>query len=95
MLDEGLGAEGLTDRIMAGFAYSTIGEMEPSYGPCTVEGPDGLRARMLRAVTLLGKEDAYRVIEEQGRLEVRCDFCAEKLQFGREDVSAALDSFEA
>ena len=95
MLDEGLGAEGLADRIMAGFPFSTIGEMEPQYGPCTVEGPDGLRERMLRAVTLLGKEDAYQVIKEQGRLEVRCDFCAEALHFGREDVSAALDSFEA
>merc|ERR1719380_267065 len=75
MLDEGLGVDGITDRLMAGFPYRSTGE-------------GGLRERMLRAVTLLGEEDAYQVIEEQGQLEVRCDFCAEKLQFGRDEVAS-------
>ena len=94
MLDEGLGVDGITDRLMAGFPYRTTGELEPRYGPCTIEGEGGLRERMLRAVTLLGEEDAYQVIEEQGQLEVRCDFCAEKLQFGRDEVASALDTHE-
>ena len=60
-------------------------ETEPTYGPC---GRAHLRERMLRAVALLGREEVEDIVEEQGHVEVTCEFCRECIQFGTSSMRA-------
>ncbi|CAI5464343.1 unnamed protein product [Closterium sp. Yama58-4] len=59
----------------------------PTFGPC---GLEDLKPRMLRAVESLGAEDVKKLIEERGTVEVRCEFCAEKVVFTEEDLHDLL-----
>lgn len=91
MLEDGLTVDGITRKILAG------GVLEPSpgdqllvprYGPCE---PEDLRDRMRRAVASLGRGEIEDILREQdGKVEVRCDFCGDVAVFGREDLEAAL-----
>lgn len=45
------------------------------------------REKMQQAVTLLGEEDAKQLLNEQGLIDVRCDFCNSHYQFDAIDVT--------
>lgn len=45
------------------------------------------RERVIDTINLLGKEDAYKLVEEQGKIEVACEFCNERYHFDEKDVS--------
>ncbi|CAI5464520.1 unnamed protein product [Closterium sp. Yama58-4] len=64
-----------------------IDPIVPTFGPC---GLEDLKPRMLRAVESLGAEDVKKLIEERGTVEVRCEFCAEKVDFTEEDLHDLL-----
>eukprot|EP00468_Gymnochlora_sp_CCMP2014_P008581 CAMPEP_0167749186 /NCGR_PEP_ID=MMETSP0110_2-20121227/5259_1 /TAXON_ID=629695 /ORGANISM="Gymnochlora sp., Strain CCMP2014" /LENGTH=285 /DNA_ID=CAMNT_0007634295 /DNA_START=355 /DNA_END=1212 /DNA_ORIENTATION=+ len=67
--------------------------LEPKYGPC--ETTD-LEERMKRAIAALGKDDAVKLLDENdGMIEIRCDFCAHTKQFGREEVEKMLEETQA
>lgn len=42
--------------------------------------------KMKQAVKMLGKDDAKQLLEEQGNIEICCDFCNKKYQFDAIDV---------
>lgn len=64
-----------------------LGEMVPRYGPCDEEE---LRGRMKRAVATLGETEVRSIIEEQGFLEVTCEFCKTSLKMGEGDVAEIM-----
>ncbi|MFW5451745.1 MAG: Hsp33 family molecular chaperone HslO [Methylophagaceae bacterium] len=44
------------------------------------------RERVADTINLLGKQDAVALLEEQGNIEVACEFCNEHYQFSEEDI---------
>lgn len=95
-LEDGLTPEELAMKLMAGYVLGgNPGDMEaqledaarltPTYGPCEQEGPNGLKARMRRAVASLGNEEIESIIKERGCVEVYCHYCSETVQFHWED----------
>lgn len=57
------------------------------YGPCE---PQDLQDRMKQAVALLGADEVRSIMEEQGKIEVTCDFCRQTYQFAEDEVLAYL-----
>ena len=49
------------------------------------------RTRLERALISLGPKELRQMIEEDGRAEVRCQFCNKVYQFSREELQALLD----
>ncbi len=49
---------------------------------------------MKRAVALLGEADVRDLIETEGKIEVRCEFCAETYQFREEEILEALQEMK-
>ena len=60
--------------------------MTPRYGPCE---PAELRARMARAVASLGQNEVRKIVEEQGKVEVTCEFCKETIELREHELTAA------
>ncbi|KAH7427638.1 hypothetical protein KP509_10G052800 [Ceratopteris richardii] len=86
---EALYAHEILEAILHGIGIGDILSVSyPKYGPCDISG---LKQRMLRAVTLLGPTDVKQLLEEQGHVEVRCEFCAEVLRFGRNELDPILE----
>lgn len=45
---------------------------------------------MKSAVALLGEEEVRSIMREQGKIEVRCEFCAETYNFEESEVMAVI-----
>jgi len=45
------------------------------------------RERVSETISLLGKDDAFNLLEEQGEIEVACEFCNEHYHFNKVDVA--------
>lgn len=84
MLQAGDTPQSITDRILDGIG--TAGQplaVTPKFGPCEA---DALKQRMKRAVASLGPAEVKAIIEEQGKIEVTCEFCNEAYRFTEEEV---------
>lgn len=46
--------------------------------------------RMIRAVASLGAVEVRGIVEEQGHVEVTCEFCNEQFQFSEAQIMAEL-----
>ena len=93
MLAEGLGPREVTARLLEGLGAGDEGfSLEPSYGPCDAEE---LRARMRRAVATLGEGEARAILEEQGRVEMTCEFCRVTHALDEAEVMAAVAAAQA
>lgn len=77
-------AEAILDGIGAGDYNDTI---IPRYGPCGVEE---LKPRMLRAVASMEPAEIREILDEQGAIEVKCEFCNELVQFKETDLQQVL-----
>eukprot|EP00191_Tetraselmis_sp_GSL018_P001905 CAMPEP_0177610480 /NCGR_PEP_ID=MMETSP0419_2-20121207/19805_1 /TAXON_ID=582737 /ORGANISM="Tetraselmis sp., Strain GSL018" /LENGTH=284 /DNA_ID=CAMNT_0019105795 /DNA_START=374 /DNA_END=1224 /DNA_ORIENTATION=- len=89
MLAEGRTCSDITDMLLRDIGASPGPDsLEPSYGPCDMED---LRQRMRRAVAALGESETGRILDEQGEIEITCDFCKETVVFSREDVMGMLE----
>lgn len=77
--------ESILEGIGMGEVYTFA---NPRFGPCDVLE---LKQRMLRAVACLGPSDLQKLLDEQGHVEVRCEFCAEVLRFGRSELQPILE----
>ena len=51
-----------------------------------------LRGRMMRALASMGKAEIEDIIEEQGKVEVTCEFCKDTIVFTEEELLTAKDS---
>ncbi len=45
---------------------------------------------MKQAVALLGADEVRSIMQEQGKIEVTCDFCRQTYQFKEDEVMAYL-----
>ena len=84
MLQAGLTPQDITEKILDGIG--TAGDplrVTPRFGPCDAED---LKGRMKRAVASLGPAEVRAIMEEQGKIEVTCEFCNEAYQFSEEEV---------
>ena len=50
-----------------------------------------LRVRMMRALASMGKEEIQSIIEEQGKVEVTCEFCKDAVTFTEAELLGAKD----
>jgi len=93
LLGAGASPADLTARVLAGLGTAPGAfSLTPTYGPC--ETAD-LRARMVRAVALLGEDEVRDIVATQGGLEVRCEFCRDVELFGEGEVLAAVEAARA
>jgi molecular chaperone Hsp33 len=84
MLSDGLDAAAITELLLAGLGVSPGAQTRvPSYGPCDAAD---LETRMRRAVVALGKTELQTIYEQEGRLQVTCEFCKISLEFDYEAV---------
>lgn len=84
LLQSGAGPREITDRILDGIgAAGAPLSVAPRFGPCDAAE---LKQRMKRAVASLGAAEVKAIIEEQGKIEVTCEFCNEAYQFTEEEV---------
>jgi molecular chaperone Hsp33 len=84
MLREGLSARDITEKILNGLGVSDTGfTLTPMYGPCEASA---LRDRMASAVATLGEEEVKSILEEQGKIEVTCEFCRDTYNFEEKEI---------
>lgn len=85
MMNAGLTPEGIAERLMEGLGVSGgVDEKVPCYGPCE---SGALKQRMKKAVSTLGMAEVKKIIEEEGKIEVNCEFCQETVVFSEADIS--------
>lgn len=88
LIEQGANAREITELLLKGLGCSDPGfTLMPSYGPCD---PDDLRGRMASAVALLGEHEVQSILEEQGKIEMTCEFCKETYSFQEEEIMVAL-----
>jgi molecular chaperone Hsp33 len=84
LVREGLGADAIADRLLAG-----LGARERHYAQPRFHCGCGSE-RALRAVTLLGRDELERTIAEGEPLEVHCRFCAGAYTVSPEEIRDLL-----
>ena len=89
MVESGLSAEEIAKKILGelGAFKEVETRLTPKYGPCSRTELEG---RMLKAIASLGREEAMKIIQEDGKIEVTCEFCNEVLVFNEADIEKAL-----
>ncbi|MBN2222264.1 MAG: Hsp33 family molecular chaperone HslO [Vallitaleaceae bacterium] len=86
MLEEGIGAPGIIDRVFAGFEYQIHETSHPSfYCNCN-------RQRVEKALISIGKKDIQSLIDEGEPIEMKCHFCNKKYQFELDELKEILES---
>lgn len=84
MLHDGLSPQQITAKLFEGLGVAgQTFSMEPAYGPCEASA---LKYRMKKAVALLGEVEVEKLLQEEGKIEVTCEFCKETYKFEREEV---------
>lgn len=92
LIREGATARDLTEKLLHGLGSSDAGfGLTPSFGPCE---PSELRERMASAVAALGREEVQSILEEQGKVEVTCEFCKDTYHFYEEEIMKMVESAE-
>ncbi len=76
----------MIDRVLDGFEYDIVDTYEPEYR-CTCS-----RERVVAAVATLPKEDREDLANEQGLVEVTCDFCGTTYSFSEAELTAAVNA---
>ena len=91
MLKDGLSTKQITDILLEGLGSGGEGfSLVPRYGPCDEKD---LQERMKKAVAALGVDEVKAIIEEQGMIEVTCEFCKSTYQFDEADVMRHVQDF--
>ncbi|KAK9803149.1 hypothetical protein WJX72_002817 [[Myrmecia] bisecta] len=90
LLHDGNSPADITAKILAGIGVADSAfSLMPEFGPCEAED---LKERMKRAVALLGEAEVKQILEEQGKIEVTCEFCKDTYQFQEEEVLKVLEA---
>ena len=90
MIADGCTAREMAERVLGelGTLPETATTSTPQYGPCD---PEELRGRMMRALASMGREEIESIIEEQGQVEVTCEFCKNQVVFTEEELLQSKD----
>jgi molecular chaperone Hsp33 len=85
LLREGNDPEEILKRLFAGIPYEILEKRAVAFHcSCT-------RDTIERMLVDLGREKLRRMIEEQDRTEVLCEFCGQRYPFSREDMTVLLE----
>jgi len=73
------------ERLFAGIPYDTLEKRALAFHcSCTSETIE-------RVLISLGGEELRRMIEEQDRTDVRCEFCGQRYPFSREELARLME----
>ena len=85
MLEEGATPEDMVNRLLEGLEDVTIHETNEIGFAC-----DCSRERITKSLITLPKKDIKEMIDDGKPIEVRCQFCNSKYEFGTDDLKAML-----
>ena len=85
LMEEGMDAEGLLRRVLAGFEVEVL-ERHPVGYKCYCS-----RQRVSQALVSMGREELESLIEEQGKAELTCQFCDEVYHFDKGQLEELLE----
>ena len=85
LMEEGMDAEGLLRRVLAGFEVEVL-ERHPVEYKCYCS-----RRRVSQALVSMGREELESLIEEQGKAELTCQFCDEVYHFDKGQLEELLE----
>ncbi|GAQ87394.1 heat shock protein 33 [Klebsormidium nitens] len=92
MVNDGWSARRIVETILDGVGVGDwTEEVHPKFGPCDLEI---IRPRMERALSSLGKKELDEARMQEGKLEVRCEFCNELVIFGADELERIGSSIE-
>lgn len=76
----------IAETILDGLGMKPLQQMEPKfYCPCSSD-------RLLRALRLLPPEEVDEILETEGKIEARCDFCGAVYKMTPEEVRLQMAS---
>jgi len=85
LLLEGNNPEQILERLFAGIPYDTLEKRALAFHcSCT-------RETIERMLTTIGREKLRRMIAEQDRTEVKCEFCGQRYLFSREELTSRME----
>jgi molecular chaperone Hsp33 len=84
LLREGLGADDVIDRLLAGLGCRDRLRIRPAF-ECGC-GPERIR----QAVILLGRDEIREIAASGEALEIRCEFCGDRYRLPADEVGALL-----
>lgn len=86
LLQDGVGADGLADLLLAGLGSSGRHRSTPVfYCPCS-------RDRALRTLLLLGPDEIGEIVEAGDPQEVCCEFCGRRYQLAPDEIEPLLEA---
>ena len=85
LMEEGMDAEGLLRRVLAGFEVEVLERHSVEY-KCYCN-----RQRVSQALVSMGREELESLIEEQGKAELTCQFCDEVYHFDKGQLEELLE----
>lgn len=85
LMEEGMDAEGLLRRALAGFELEVVDRHRVEYR-CSCS-----RERVERALISMGAAELRDMIAEQGQAEVACQFCDKVYHFTEQELTALLE----
>ena len=85
MLSKGMDTERIAKELLLGFDYETLSVAHPEY-KCNCS-----RERMERALISLGKDELSKIIEEDGKAELCCQFCKNRFSFDKQHLVKLLN----
>ena len=85
LLNEGKTPEDILSMLLFGFDYH-ITDTIPTMYRCNCS-----KERVERALMSIGKEELKKLIEEDGKAELSCQFCSNKYNFDKDDLTALLE----
>ncbi len=88
LIEAGLSPEEVLDRLLAGFDYRVLDKSDVEF-KCKCD-----RQRVAGLAMSLGPEELKGILEEEGKVEVRCHFCGENYQFEQEEINELLEDVE-
>lgn len=84
LMEEGKSPEDILAMLLFGFEYHITDTLDTCYKcNCT-------RERVERALISIGSGELERLIEEDGKAELSCQFCSVKYNFSKEELEALL-----
>lgn len=85
LLREGNNPEQIFERLFVGIPYDTLEKRALAFHcSCT-------RETIERVLISLGGEELSRMIKEQDRTDVRCEFCGQRYPFSREELARLME----
>ncbi len=88
LLDEGKTPEDILKMLLFGFEYHITDTIDTLYS-CNCS-----KQRVEKALISLGSEELSKIIEEDGKAELSCQFCSNKYHFSKEDLEKLVEEIE-